>query len=218
MAQGALALLARALDEGVSPPGDATSERILDAALAACAASGVRNLTMDEVARRARVGRMTVYRRFGDRDGLVEALAVRETRRCLAELDAAADPAQPVADQIAEGFVTSLRLAAEHPMLARLARVEPDVVLDTLNDERAGAFAAAVAFLAYRLRQSQAAGVLAEDVDVDVVAELLARVAFSFVLVPGGGLPLDDPDRLRAIARRHLLPLLTGSTAPNEET
>ena len=204
-----LAVLARALDKDVGTPDDAISERILDAALAIGAASGLRGLTMDQVARRARVGRMTVYRRFGDRERLVEALGVRETRRCLAELDAATDPAQPIADQIAEGFVTSLRLAAEHPLLSRLAAVEPEAVLDTLNARR-GPFVAAVAYLVDRLRRSQRAGVLARDVDVDAVAELLVRVTLSFVLLPGSSLPLDDEPRLRAIARRHLVPLVAG--------
>ena len=209
---GALELLARAFDDEAAPPHDAISERILDAALAISAASGLRNLTMDAVARRARVGRMTVYRRFRDRDGLVEALSVRETRRCLAGLDAATDPTQPIAEQVAEGFVTSLRFAAEHPLLARLARVEPELVLDALNAQRGGGFATAVAFAAERLRQSQRAGVLDAGVDVEVVAELLVRVALSFVLVPGSRLPLHDEDALRAIARRHLVPLV-GATA-----
>ena len=208
MATPALEVLARALDPAVGTPADATSEKILDAALALAAASGLRHLTMDDVARRAGVGRMTVYRRFSDRDGLVEALVIRETRRCLAAMDAAADPDAPIADQVAEGFVTSIRLATEHPLLARLVRVEPGVALDFLNAEQGGTFAGAVAFLTHRLTQSQEAGVLPRDVDVAVVAELLARLAFSFVLVPQSGLPLDDDERLRAIARAHVAPLL----------
>jgi AcrR family transcriptional regulator len=200
-----LAVLARALDPEVGTPEDALSARILDAALALSAASGLRHLTMDDVARRARVGRMTVYRRFGDRDGLVEALTVRETRRCFDALDRAADPGQPIADQVAAGFVTSLRIAAEHPLLARLARVEGETVLEALNG---GAFSGAVAFLADRLRQAQRAGVLAAGADVEAAAELLVRIACSFVLVPGSGLPLGDEDRLREIARAHLVPLL----------
>ena len=200
MTRPGLAVLARALEPGADPPEDAVSERILDAALALSAASGVRNLTMDEVARRAGVGRMTVYRRFGDRDGLVDALTVRETRRCFAALDGAADPEQPVADQVAAGFVTSLRMAAEHPLLARLARVEPETVLEALNG---GVFDAAVAFLATRLR-----AVVPDADDADVAAELLVRIACSFVLVPGSRLPLDDDDRLREVARDHLVPLL----------
>jgi AcrR family transcriptional regulator len=204
MPGGAQALLARALDDGIATPEDPVSERILDAALAACAASGVRNLTMDDVARRARVGRMTVYRRFGDRDGLVEALTVHETRRCLAALDAAADPSQPIAEQVAEGLVTSLRMAAEHPLLSRLARVEGETVLEALN---AGVFAAAVAFLGERLRAAQRARALG-DTDVEAAAELLVRVALSFVLVPGGRLSGASERRLREVARRHLVPLL----------
>jgi AcrR family transcriptional regulator len=198
---GSLSVLARALDPQVGTPDDAMSNRILDAALALSAASGVRNLTMDEVARRARVGRMTVYRRFGDRDGLVEALSVREARRCFAALDRAADPDQPLADQIAAGFVTSLRIAAGHPLLARLARVEGETVLETLNS---GLFDTAVAFLAARLRLVVP--------QADVAAELLVRIACSFVLMPGGGLPLDDEDRLREIARAHLVPMLGPTT------
>lgn len=197
------AVLARALDPGVDTPEDAASERILDAALALSAASGIRNLTMDAVAHRARVGRMTVYRRFGDRDGLVDALTVREVRRCFAALDAAADPREPVADQIAAGFVTSVRMAAEHPLLARLARVEADTVLEALNG---GVFAAAVAFLAERLRP------VVPEADVETVAELLVRIACSFVLVPGSRLPLDDDERLREVARAHLAPLLGTSS------
>ena len=199
MTAAPLAVLARALDPQVGTPEDAVSARILDAALALSAASGVRNLTMDAVARRARVGRMTVYRRFGDRDGLVDALTVREARRCFAALDGAADPDQPVADQVAAGFVTSLRMAAEHPLLARLARVEADTVLEALNG---GLFDAAVAFLAARLR------LVVPDADVDAAAELLVRIACSFVLLPASRLPLGDEDRLREIARTHLVPLL----------
>ena len=38
-------------------------------------------MTVEDVVRRARLGRMTVYRRFARREDLVEALVVRECRR-----------------------------------------------------------------------------------------------------------------------------------------
>jgi AcrR family transcriptional regulator len=207
MAAEPLALLARALDPAVEPPADAVSERILDAALALSAASGVQHLTMDAVARRARVGRMTVYRRFGDRQTLVEALGVREGRRCLAELDAAARADDPIEEQVAAGFVTSLRIAREHPLLGRLARVEPETVLAALSDDGAALFGMARAYLAGRLRESQRAGVLG-DVDVEQAAELLVRLALSFVLIPDSVLPLDDERRARDVARRLIAPVL----------
>jgi AcrR family transcriptional regulator len=204
-----IALLARALDPSVVPPSDAVSERVLDAALALSAASGVQNLTMDAVARRARVGRMTVYRRFGDRERLIEALAVREGRRCLAELDAAIGPEAPIEEQVAAGFVTSLRIAREHPLLGRLARFEPETVLAALSEDGGAVLRMGRTYLAARLRESQRAGVLG-DVDVEEAAELLFRLAFSFVLIEESVLPLDDEERLREVARRLVAPVLTG--------
>jgi AcrR family transcriptional regulator len=207
-AHGPVALLARALDTAVEPPDDAVSERILDAALALAAASGIRHLTMDDVARRAGVGRMTVYRRFGDKTRLVEALAVREGRRCLAELDAAARPDQPIAEQVAEGFVTSVRLAREHPLLNRLARIEPESVLRALTADGSAIFGLARAFLADRLRAAQKAGTLDRQVEVEEAAEILVRLSFSFALIEDSVLPLEDPDRARDVARRLIAPIL----------
>ncbi|HVE69018.1 MAG TPA: TetR/AcrR family transcriptional regulator [Solirubrobacteraceae bacterium] len=207
MAAEPASVIALALDPRVAPPGDATSERVLDAALALAAASGLRHLSMDAVAARARVGRMTVYRRFGSRAGLVEALAVRECRRCLEEMDAAAAPEAPVAEQVAEGFVTALRLAREHPLLNRLARVEPETVLSALTADGGAVFAAARGFVAARLRASQAAGVLGPAA-VDEAAEVLVRLAFSFVLIEDSVLPLGDEAALRETARRVVAPIL----------
>jgi len=209
-----VALLARALDAKVEPPDDAVSERILDAALDLAAASGIRHLTMDDVASRAGVGRMTVYRRFGDKSRLVEALAIREGRRCLAELDAAAAPDQPIADQVAEGFVTSVRLSREHPLLNRLARIEPESVLRALTDDGAALFVLARTFLAARLRAAQKAGTLDRTVAVDEAAEILVRLSFSFSLVEESVLPLDDPDKAREVARRLMAPIL-GTPPPS---
>src|SRR5918992_3714381 len=100
MATQPAGVLELALDPSVAHPDDALSERILDAALDLAAAFGLRNLTMDDVARRAKVGRMTVYRRFGSKQALVDALSVRESRRCLAALDAAAPVDAPAEEQV----------------------------------------------------------------------------------------------------------------------
>ena len=204
-------LLVRALapaTETAPSSEDATSLRILDAALDLAVASGIRNLTMDDVARRAAVGRMTVYRRFGDKARLVEALAAREGARCLAELDAATQPDQPIEEQIAEGFVTSIRIAREHPLLRRLAQIEPESVLHALNADGGALFALARGYLAHRLRQAADAGRIAKDTDVDAAAELLVRVSMSFLLIEDSLLPLDDEERTRALARRLLAPML----------
>lgn len=208
-----LTLLAGAVETGAAPPADAVSNRILDAALDLAAASGVQNLTMDAVARRAHVGRMTVYRRFGDKPALVAALGRREGRRCLEQLDLAAAVDAPIGEQVAAGFATSLRLAREHPLLSRLARLEPDTVLGALTEDGGALFNVAREYLARRLRDSQRAGVLG-TLDVDAAAELLVRLAISFVLIPESVLPLDDEGRVKRLARELLAPIL-GGAAPN---
>jgi AcrR family transcriptional regulator len=209
MATDSIVLLSRAFGPQAEPVADAASERILDAALALAAASGVRHLTMDDVARRAGVGRMTVYRRFGDKQGMLEALAARESRRCLAELDEAIDPAAPVAEQVAEGFVASMRIARRHPLLVRLARFEPATVVESLTADGGAIFAAMRDFVATRLRAAQDAGALA-GIEEEEAAELLVRLCVSFVLIEDTVLPLDDEDRSRELARRLLAPILAG--------
>jgi AcrR family transcriptional regulator len=202
-------VIALALDASVEPPDDALSERILDAALGLSAAFGLRNLTMDDVARKARVGRMTVYRRFGSKQRLVEALTVRESRRCLAELDAAAPPDAPLDEQVAAGFATGLRIAREHPLLNRLARLEPETVVEAFAADGGRLFAAARSFVAARLHAAQEAGVLG-GVAVEETAELLVRLCLSFVLIQESSLPVEDEDGAREVARRLLVPLLAG--------
>jgi AcrR family transcriptional regulator len=197
-------LLALAFDPDVATADDEISERILDAALALAAASGLRHLTMDDVARRAGVGRMTVYRRFGDKRRLLDALAVRESRRCLAELDAAIGPDAPLEEQIADGFVASLRIAREHPLLNRLARFEPEAVLGALVAGDGQVFAAARAFAAARLAPARSE----LPIELEEAAELLVRVGVSFVLIQETVLPLDDDARARRLARRLIAPVL----------
>ncbi|HEY6671955.1 MAG TPA: TetR/AcrR family transcriptional regulator [Solirubrobacterales bacterium] len=210
MAVDSLTLLQRAIGSTVEPPDDPLSERILDAALEICAASGVKNLTMDEVADRADVGRMTVYRRFGSREHLEEALAVREARRCLAELDSTVDPGAPAADQIAQGMLTSLRLIREHPLLNRMSRVEPAAALAALTSEGA-VFAMSRAFVAARIAESQREGKLDRGLDPEQAAEILVRIGFSFLLIPQSALPLDDDERMREVARELVAPILGGA-------
>jgi TetR/AcrR family transcriptional regulator, repressor for uid operon len=207
----ATALLERALGAGTAdaPPDDRMSERILDAARDLVAASGLRRLTMDDVAARAGVGRMTVYRRFGDRERLVDALAIREVRRCLAELDAAVDTSDPIAEQMADGFAAAIRLARTHPLLERFARYEPESALEALNADGGAIFAMSRAFTAGLLRQAQARGEVG-DIDPDHAAEILVRLGVTFVLIPSTALPLDDEARVRDVARALIAPILGG--------
>ena len=135
------------------------------------------------------------YRRFGDRETLVDALGIREARRCLALLDAAVDTSAPLADQVADGFLASMRIAREHPLLNRLARFEPEAVLAAVTAEDCAIFGLMREWLTPRLDDEQA-------------AELLVRVCVSFVLIQDSVLPLHDERATRATAHRIIAPMV----------
>src|SRR5215831_11610259 len=78
----------------------ATRARILDAVRELLGDDATRELTMEGVARRADVSRLTIYYQFGSRAGLLEALfdhlASRGNMQRMTEVFQAATPAQAV--------------------------------------------------------------------------------------------------------------------------
>ena len=64
-------------------------DRIASAALDQFAEYGIRRSTIDDVAKRAGVSRVTVFRRFTNKEHLVEFVIAREIRRGVHELDRA---------------------------------------------------------------------------------------------------------------------------------
>jgi AcrR family transcriptional regulator len=207
MATGAARLLELAFDPAVEGHDDPMSQRILDAALDLVAASGLRHLTMDDVAARAGVGRMTVYRRFGSRQQLTDALAVRECRRCLNEIAAALDPSRPIDERAADLFIATLRVIRTHPLLERLARVEPEALLHELNRDGSAVFRLVRDFLVTQIWAAQTAGELV-DVDPEPAAEIVVRLGASFVLMPDSVIAAGDEERTRETIRALMAPVL----------
>jgi TetR/AcrR family transcriptional repressor of uid operon len=201
------AVLALALDPAVETPDDSASERILDAALETAAAYGVRGLTMDEVARRAGLGRMTVYRRFGTKTELLDALAVRECRRCLAEIGAAVDLDAPAVDQVVDGFAAAIGVARGHPLLVRLSRLERESLLATLGSGDGELIMMMRAFLRPLIVRARRRGQI-RRVNPDQAAELLVRIGLSVLLLPESVVALDDRRATRRFARELLAPLV----------
>lgn len=66
---------------------DGAHDQVLDAALALFIESGLRRTTMDDVAGKAGIGRATLYRRFGDKHQLVQAVILRECQQQLALIE-----------------------------------------------------------------------------------------------------------------------------------
>jgi AcrR family transcriptional regulator len=173
---------------------DPMETRILDAALEAVAAGAS---TMDDIAARAGVGRVTLFRRFGSKDALLQRLYAREVERFLAQVDAALSEFDDPADRIAEAFVACVREGARHPLLAT---VPPGTVLEVLAAGDPSPLEVGRRFVAARLRGTPPTP--------EAAADLLVRLALTYVLVPS---PLVDEEGARAFARAYLAPIATAS-------
>ena len=204
-------LAARALGEEVEPS-DATTERILDAAMGQFELVGIRRSSVEDVARRAGLSRMTIYRRFSQKDRLVEAAILRECRRFFAALEAATAELPTLEDRLIESFVAALRFARTHALLQRLVATEPETLLPYLTTEGGPVLAVVREFLVAQIRASQADGIVARF-EPEPLAEILARLALSFVLTPESRLPLAHEREGRALARRYLAPMIAAGAA-----
>ncbi|MFB7939826.1 TetR/AcrR family transcriptional regulator [Streptomyces sp. NPDC056049] len=186
---------------------DRTALRILDAALEQFTLLGLRRSSVDDVARRAGVSRVTVFRRFRSKDRLVEATLLRELARFHELLDATVAPLPTLEDRVVEGFVVTLRHARVHPLFGGLLRLEPELVLPHLTVRGSSTLASTVEYLTVRLRRARMAEGRPEE-DPRPLAELMVRVAVSFLLDPAGCVAMEDEEQARAFARRYLAPLL----------
>ncbi|MCY9784182.1 TetR/AcrR family transcriptional regulator [Nocardiopsis sp. EMB25] len=98
--------------------------RVLDAAARLFAEGGVEALTVDAVARAAQVGKGTVFRRFGDKSGLVAALLDQRERRLQERIvfgDPPLGPGAPARDRALAFFDAYLTHLADHLDLVRLS-------------------------------------------------------------------------------------------------
>jgi TetR/AcrR family transcriptional regulator, repressor for uid operon len=198
-------LLDRALAASAAAPEDPTTERILDSALQEFIEFGLRRTTVEDVARRAHVARMTIYRRFQRKEGLVEAVVLREMARFLVGLDDAVMRGRTVEDRLAEGFAFGIPAAREHPLFSRLLETEPDAFLPYVTVDGGPLVAAATEFVATKV-----IGAGPGDEDARTAAEVLVRLAQSLVLLPQSSLPADEYGA-RELARRLIAALLPRS-------
>lgn len=204
-------LLDRILSDG-APPADATSERILAAATQQVEDFGVRRFTIDDVARRVGVSRVTIYRYFPKKDRLLEAVLLHELHRFLRAADKAAAPYPTLEQRLVEGFVFAVVFLREHRLLDRLLRTESELLLPMLTVRAGPVIAAGREFIA-GIARSETARPLPDDA-VEGLSELLARTVLSFVLTPDSALPLRTPEEIRSFAERYLVPILQALRSP----
>ncbi|MEV0106662.1 helix-turn-helix domain-containing protein [Nocardia sp. NPDC050799] len=195
-----------------SSPGlqDGIEARILDAALIRFSEFGVKKTTIEDIARQAGVDRVTIYRRVGSRDDVVQAVVSREVAAVLTEVDAISTRHDSLADLISDIFVTVITRWREHTLVNRMLTVEPERILEKLTVEGGPVFAMSVAATHTALCRAADAGLLIEPADLLARAEVACRVLHSFILCPSGLVPLESDEQLDEFARAYLVPIVTG--------
>jgi AcrR family transcriptional regulator len=184
------------------PTTDGVGESIVDAAFEELLAYGLRRTTVDVVARRAGVSRATLYRRFKDKDALVQAVLVRECRRFFGSVADAVAGVSAMEDRLVEGFVVGVRYTRADRLLNRLLASDSEALLPYLTTNGALVVAEARDFL---VRQG---GTSVGGRTPEGVAELFVRLAISFTLLPESAIPLDSDEEVRTFARAYLAPLM----------
>jgi hypothetical protein len=126
----------------------------------------------------------------------------------LATISDALDPASAAPERLASLFVATLAVIREHPLLARLARVEPEALLAELTRDDSAVFRLVRDFLLSLIREGRATGELTVA-DPAALAEVFLRLGASFVLMPHSVIALDDEKATFDVARTLLAPLVT---------
>lgn len=204
-------LLERAFTEALehTDDSDEISKRVLDAAYDQFCRTGIRRSTMEDVAKRAGVSRITAYRRFATKDALVEQVVRREFRRYFDQFLVDIEQARTVADRVVLGFASSLQAIRRNPLIGGLMATEPDLLVPSMINDGGRTLATVQQFVAGQLRREQHAGNVSHDVDVERVAEVMVRLSASFLVIPSHTTDLDDDAQVRALARQFLVPMLT---------
>ena len=192
-----MSALARALDAEPIVE-DPLREQILQAALQQFNLVGLRRTTVGDVARRAGVGRVTVYRRVGQKRELVVGVIQSEINRLMGTVREAIAPLGSAEDRLVEAFVVGVGSMGSHPLLRRLLETEPEDLLPYLTLNFQPILVLAREFVAREVATGR---------DSDLLGEVLARLAQSLILTPGD-FQLGDERRLREFARSYIRPLV----------
>ena len=162
-------------------------EALLDATQACVLAVGVRRTTMTDVARRAGVSRMTLYRRYADVTSLMQALMTREFTQILGEVEAEVQALPSARERLVTAAVAGVDRLTRDPLFLRIVDVDPELLLPYLTTRRGAFQRAVVGVMEARIADGVAEGSVAAGDPAAVARAIeLALRGFAFqALAPG---------------------------------
>lgn len=151
---------------------------LLDATQASILDVGLRRTTLADVARRAGVSRMTVYRQFADLQTLVAALLTREVTALLAEVDEEVAPLATARDRLVEACTRTVERLRDSALLHRLLDLDPELLLPFVFERFGSSQRASRDLIASRLQDRDGS---IRDLDVDAAATTILLICQSFI-------------------------------------
>lgn len=181
---------------------DAARECILDV--------GWRRTTLTEVARRAGVSRMTIYRTWSDMQQLLGDLMTREWGAVVTEAVTAGRAETDPVGQLVDEVVGTVRALRDNELFVRIVELDPELLLPYLLARRGRSQDAILALIEQQIRSAQAAGAVRAGNPVALARGLLLA-AHGFVL--SAHTMVDDvvteaelDDELRLVLTKALAP------------
>jgi len=166
-------------------PAPAVGRDIPDAILAATRdtvlAVGVRRTTLTDVARRAGVSRMTLYRLVPDVTTLVLEVMTRDFAALLHDAESEAGRRRSGRARVVAAMVEVVRRLPEEPLFQRVLDVDPELLLPYLTERVGATQRLAVGHIRRMLADGVADGSV-RRADVDVLATTLVTTAIPFVV------------------------------------
>lgn len=187
------------------------NERFLDAARDVILTVGWKRATLTDVARRADVSRMTVYRAFPDMQSILAELMTREWVGAIdAVVSALETGGEGPADVLARRFSAGVSTLRDNELFRRIVDVDPEQLLPYLIDRRGRSQDAIVELLASRIAEAQSSGDVRSG-DPVLIARSLLLAAHGFAIsvqtmVDDGLTTADLDDELAAMVQRYLAP------------
>ncbi|MFF4487899.1 TetR/AcrR family transcriptional regulator [Streptomyces sp. NPDC001544] len=189
------------------------SDPVLDAVRDCVLAVGVRRTTLTDVARRAGVSRMTLYRRWPDVRTLVGDLMTREWVGVATRAMPDPRPDRSARDLVVDGLVDGVEAFRAHPLFRKIVDVDPELLLPYVLDRRGASQDALLELLAGALRDGHADGSVRVCPPARQARSVLLIVQ-SFTLSLRTMTEEDDPELTPAAFLRELRTILERTLAP----
>ncbi len=142
---------------------------------------GLRRTTLADVARRAGVSRMTVYRQYGDLDTLVAALLTRELVAVVDEAGKEVAQLPTARERLVEAAVRVVERIDHHPLYRRVLDLDPELLLPLIVDRFGSTQKVVLTLVTDQLEAGQADGsVRALDPRLAATCVLLTTQSFVF--------------------------------------